>query len=91
VFATQNREDNVKENKLGGVLEGDTMVLPEQDNKNSIENFGDRDASLKRALVRLQIENQRLKNLVVTLSKTILDNVVSNAANKEKGDQNHGP
>jgi hypothetical protein len=91
VFATQNREDNVKENKLGGLLEGDTMVLPEQDNKNSIENFGDRDASLKRALVRLQIENQRLKNLVVTLSKTILDNVVSNAANKEKGDQNHGP
>ena len=67
------------------------MVLPEQDNKNSIENFGDRDASLKRAIVRLQIENQRLKNLVVTLSKTILDNVVSNAANKEKGDQNHGP
>jgi hypothetical protein len=58
------------------------MVLPEQDNKNNIENFGDRDASLKRAIVRLQIENQRLKNLVVKLSKTVLDNVVSNAAKK---------
>jgi hypothetical protein len=63
-------------------MEGDTMVLPEQDNKNNIENFGDRDASLKRAIVRLQIENQRLKNLVVKLSKTVLDNVVSNAAKK---------
>jgi hypothetical protein len=64
-------------------MEGDTMVLPEQDNKNNIENFGDRDASLKRAIVRLQIENQRLKNLVVKLSKTVLDNVVSNAAKKK--------
>jgi hypothetical protein len=60
------------------------MVLPEQDSRNTIENFGDRDASLKRAIVRLQIENQRLKNLVVTLSKTLLDNVVSNAANKKR-------
>jgi hypothetical protein len=68
-------------------MEADTMVLPEeQDNKNNIENFGDRNASLKRALVRLQIENQRLKNLVVALSKTVLDNVVSNAANKNKCD-----
>jgi len=62
------------------------MGVPEQDKKNSIEYFGDRDASLKRALVRLQVENQRLKNLVVTLSKTVLDNVVSNAASKNKRD-----
>jgi hypothetical protein len=62
------------------------MALPEQDNKNPIENFRDRDASLKRSLVRLQIENQRLKNLVVTLSKTLLNNVVNNATDKKKGD-----
>jgi hypothetical protein len=67
-------------------MEGDTMGLPEQGNKNSIENFGDRDASLKRALVRLQLENQRLRSLVVTLTKTVLDNVVNNATNKNKHD-----
>jgi hypothetical protein len=64
-------------------MEGETMLLPEWNDKNGIENLGDRDASVKRALVRLQLENQRLKNLVVTLTKTVLDNVVTNAANKK--------
>jgi hypothetical protein len=60
------------------------MVRPEIDNESDIENLSDRDASLKRALVSLQLENQRLKTLVVTLTKTVLENVVSNATNKTK-------
>jgi hypothetical protein len=62
------------------------MARPEIDNESEIEDLSDRDASLKRALVRLQIENQRLKTLVVALTKTVLDNVVSNAPNKNKRD-----
>jgi hypothetical protein len=58
------------------------MVRPEIDNESDIENLSDRDASLKRALVSLQLENQRLRALVVTLTKTVLENVVSNATNK---------
>ena len=60
------------------------MVRPEMDNESEIEDLSDRDASLRRALVRLQLENQRLKTLVVTLTKTVLDNVVRNATNKDK-------
>ena len=60
------------------------MVRPEIDNESDIENLSDRDASLKRALVSLQLENQRLRTLVVTLTKTVLENVVSNATNKTK-------
>ena len=62
------------------------MVRPDQDTEGEIDNSGARDVSLKRALVRLQLENQRLKNLVVTLSKTVLDNVARNAANNHKRD-----
>jgi hypothetical protein len=62
------------------------MARPEIDNESEIEDLSDRDASLKRALVRLQIENQRLKTLVVALTKTVLDNIVSNATNKNKRD-----
>ena len=58
------------------------MVRPEIDNESDIENLSDRDASLKRALVSLQLENRRLRALVVTLTKTVLENVVSNATNK---------
>lgn len=60
------------------------MVRPEIDNESDIKKLSDHDASLRRALFRLQLENQRLKTLVVTLTKTVLDNVVSNAANKNK-------
>ncbi len=58
------------------------MVRPEIDNESDIENLSDRNASLKRALVSLQLENQRLRALVVTLTKTVLENVVSNATTK---------
>jgi hypothetical protein len=59
------------------------MVRPEIDNESDIE-LSDRDASLKRVRVSLQSENQRLRTLVVTLTKTVLENVVSNATNKTK-------
>jgi hypothetical protein len=59
---------------------------PEVDNQNDIETQSDRDASLRRALLGLQLENERLKALVVTLTNTVPDNVLSNIANKNKRD-----
>jgi hypothetical protein len=83
MFATQNwADDRYQGNEEANG--GHTMVRPEIDNESEIEELSDRDASLRRTLVRLQLENQRLKTLVVTLTKTVLDNVVRNATYKDK-------
>lgn len=44
----------------------------------------DRDASMKRALLRLTHENQRLKALVVSLSELVIKNVVTANPDKDK-------
>lgn len=43
----------------------------------------DRDASIKRALIRLKDENERLKALVVSLSKLVIENGVGKKTDKK--------
>ena len=60
------------------------MPRPKEDDEQGIPVPYDRDASTRRALVRLTDENQRLKALVVSLSELVIKNVVGANTDKDK-------
>lgn len=56
------------------------------EHEGSIRHLYDRDASMKKSIIRLTHENQRLKALVVSLSELVIKNVAATnpAENKSK-------
>jgi hypothetical protein len=62
------------------------MPRPKEDEEQGIPVPYDRDASTRRALVRLTDENQRLKALVVSLSELVIKNIVGTQSDKDKLD-----
>ena len=62
------------------------MPRTKEDDEQDIPEPYDRDASTRRALVRLIHENRRLKALVVSLSELVIKNVVGTHPDKEKLD-----
>jgi hypothetical protein len=60
-------------------------VMPRlgQENEGGIRHLYDRDASMKKAILRLTHENQRLKALVVTLSELVIKNVVATKSDED--------
>jgi hypothetical protein len=61
-------------------------MLPELEREHRLPTSDDRDAATGPALARLIHENERLKALVVSLSKLVIKNVVGQNTDKDKSD-----